>query len=558
MNPVPAAAARNSSSAVAADLVRRLLGPPVSGVRIAGACASGILLALAYPRPGISGLAWVALVPLLAATLPARSCPRPWRLGFLAGLFWAVPNLAWLRYVTVPGWLTLAAYVAVYPALWAAAAARWADDRAGEGSPIRDVGAALLAAAWWVGLEYVRAHLFTGFPWNFLGTSQYREIAVIQVARIGGVYAVSFLVAFLNVALVLSARRWFRQRGGRRQLMPHLSFVAALLLVALAVGYGIRVAVAEGRGPTRSAAVALVQGNIPQQQKWDEAFGRFILDRYESLTRQAAAAGADLIVWPESSTPDDVRYDLASFAAVTRLVDDTGVPLLVGSGDFRVEDGKDVFTNTAFLFMRGDQPGAIRYTSYDKIHLVPFGEYVPLDNLGVTRLLTPIAGSFRPGSEVTVFDLGDGAAFSTLICFEDVFSELAREGVRRGARFLVNITNDAWYKRSSGAFQHAANAVFRAVETGAPLVRAANTGVTCFIDRFGRVERVLEGAEPGDIWVNGFLSGRVEWPVEPRLTFYTRYGDVGPLLGLVAGIAAHGPFLLRRCRRRAVSEVKPS
>ena len=556
MSPARAAAGRNSSSAVAADLARRILGPPVSAWRIAGACASGLLLALTYPRPGISGLAWIALVPLLASIVPARRCPRPWRLGFLAGLFWTVPSLAWLRHVTVPGWLALAAYVAVYPAIWSVAAARWTE-RAGDGPPLRDVGAAFLAAAWWIGLEYVRSGLFTGFPWNFLGASQYRQIALIQVARLGGVYAVSFLVAFLNAALVLSLRRWVRIGGARRPLMPHVALASALLLVALAVAYGLRTVLRETGTPLRSLDVALVQGNIPQQQKWDEAYRRFILERYEVLTREAAGRRPDLIVWPESSTPDDVRYDLESFALVSSLVMETGIPLLLGSGDYRIENGGEIFTNTAFLFVRGEEPGGIRYTGYDKIRLVPFGEYVPLENLGVTRLLTPIAGSFRPGQSVTVFDLGDGAAFSALICFEDVFAHLAREGVRRGARFLVNITNDAWYERSSGAFQHAANAVFRAAETGVPLVRAANTGVTCFIDRFGRVESALEGAEPGDIWIEGVLHGRVEWPVEPRLTFYARYGDLAALAGLAAGIAGHVPFLKQLLRRRAGNEGEP-
>ncbi len=530
---------------------RRLPDRAVFLLRPAAAVLTGVLLASAFPRPGIAGLAWIALVPLLLAA--GRDGSPAFLLGWIAGAVWQVPSLSWLRFVTTAGWLSLALFLALFTALWAFGAKQWFAWAQRGGSP-RDLAAALAAACWWVGLEWVKGRIFTGFPWNDLGASQYRQIAVIQVARIGGVYAVSFLVVFLNAALALSIERIRRRvrRPGRRG-MPHLSIAVALLLVAVAVSYGLHVALAPATEPGRPVRVALVQGNIPQSIKWDESFGERIIERYDSLTRQAAVAEPDLIVWPETATPGDLRYDSRSADLVIGLLEETGVPMVVGSVDVEFGEGASSEvreTNSAFFLQRdpGD-PSRVVWRKYDKIHLVPFGEYVPMERWALMRKLTPIAGSVTPGREMKVFELPGGARFSCLICFEDVFPDLGRSAAAAGADFLVNITNDGWYGRSSGPFQHAANAVFRAVENDRPLVRAANTGLSCIIDRFGRMTRVLEGERPGDIWISGVLIGEITVRPGAGLTFYTRYGDLFALWGLVVGMAAHAPLFSGRFRR---------
>lgn len=404
---------------------------------------------------------------------------------------------------------------------------------------LRNVGVMLLGALAWSGWEYLRATLLTGFGWNTLAISQVNNLALIQVADVGGVYLVSFVVMAMNLGIALTVLRYVEARGGKRfrSRLVHAELLTGILLVALSVSYGItRI---KEKPPAKPLKVALIQTNIPQDAKWTIQFIDHIFEALDTYTRLVAdPERTDLIVWPETAVPDYVRSSRASYDLVYHLATN-GVPILVGSMDTRPgDDGKPKYYNSSFLF----GPDGHVMELYDKRHLVMFGEYVPLARwFPFLKALTPIEASFDAGERPTVFSLGDKADFATLICFEDVLPELSREVVRLGARMLVNQTNDAWFDPLSGSRQHMMHCVFRCIENRVPAVRSANTGVTCAINRFGMVHEVLRGERQDDYRVAGFKLTEVQIPTEPfRLTFYTRYGDV---FGLFAAFVAVGTLV---------------
>ncbi|MBU1908755.1 MAG: apolipoprotein N-acyltransferase, partial [Verrucomicrobia bacterium] len=306
---------------------------------------------------------------------------------------------------------------------------------------------------------------------------------------------------------------------GRR---PHPELMMGFLVMALAVVQGwrsLRHDAPEGT-PLR---VTVVQPNIPQDEKWtQEKFG-MIYGRLRLLTEQALRAGRpELIVWPETAVPDDIRDSEASYGLAYEMVTN-GTPLLVGSMDTEwLEEGPRYY-NSSFLF---DTSGVI-VKGYDKRHLVIFGEYIPLQPfIPFVKALTPIQESFSPGHTSTVFRLEKPAVpFSVLICFEDTVAPLAAESVRNGARVLFNQTNDAWFDPGWASKQHMIQCIFRCVENAVPAVRSANTGISCFIDRRGRVHDVLDDGN-GFTRVMGLRAAEVRVPSEDMpLTFYTRHGD---------------------------------
>lgn len=474
----------------------------VHGVLVA---AGAVALALAYPGTDWSGAAWIGLAPVIALALIRR--PRAaLALGWLAGFLFFLILLRWLDftfrvYSAIPWPLTwlpimlLAAYCGLYVGLFAGAIS-WLRVR---GAPPH----ALVAAPFlWVAGEWVRGWLMGGFPWGHLGYSQHRQLAVIQIAEIGGVYAVSFLLVSVNAALaavtVLSARR----------------SVAALGTAGLLVGGTLVFGdwrLRESGAPPETVSVAVVQPSIAQPLKWDRDHAASTLRIYFDLTRQAARTRPDLIVWPETATPTILRRDPMLVGALRGLSREVGAPLLVGSLD--VDDGSPPkYRNTAFLL---DERGILN--RYDKIELVPFGEYVPLSGvIGFVRGWAEFIADLEPGSRAVVFS-GPPAPFGTVICYEGIFPALVRRFVKDGARFMVNMTNDGWFGETAGPLQHLGMFPLRAVEHRTAVVRAANTGVSAMIAPSGEVVRSLP------LFVRGTLEGRV--PLRARQTVYTRFGD---------------------------------
>jgi|APTNR8051073442_1049403.scaffolds.fasta_scaffold00090_65 apolipoprotein N-acyltransferase len=509
-----------------------------------GALFSGFLLAGSFAPRELAEAAWIALVPVLVAAWGV-DLRRAFQLGLVAGLAFWLPSIWWLTRVTPPGWFGMALYCSLYVALFVVGAALWYR-RWGVAVWWRNLLFMLAVSAWWAGLELARSTWFTGFPWNPLGATQYRNAALLQPAAWGGVSAVSALVVWVNAGLAVTVLQYIERRGqwGRR---PHPEIIAAFLVVAVTFAWGVKRlrATSPGEPPIR---LALIQTNIPQEEKWDEATIATIYQRLRDLTLGALRAGtSDLIIWPETALPDDVATSVPSYNLVYELVTN-GTPILVGSMDTHwPESGRPTFYNSSFLFDANGEPIFV----YDKQHLVPFGEYIPLPHLlPFLKALTPIQESFSPGTTSTLFRLpGRDVPFSTLICFEDTVPHLARAAVRNGARLLINQTNDAWFDPYAASRQHMIQSILRAVENGVPLVRVANTGVSCVIDRRGVVSARLENEQGGTRFAGFKLTEVRPAPPGMPLTFYTRQGD---LLPAAAGLAALALFLaLAGLERRA-------
>lgn len=481
---------------------------------------SGFLLFASFAPLEWGGMAWVALVPLVMAVRGAGP-KQAFRSGFLAGSVFWLASLAWLIHVSAAGWILLALYCALYLGLFAVLCARWLTTF-GVLRFRHNLGFMLLAALGWAGLEYVRSVFGTGFAWNPLAASQTRNLAVLQITALGGASLLSALVVWVNAGTALTIMRYVELKGfwGRR---PHPEMIAALLLVALSFFYGVKVIKAPPPlgGTLR---VALIQPAIPQDEKWDEQKVMLIYSRLVELTTQAQAMAPDLVVWPETALPDELRNSDPSYELVYHLATN-GVPILVGTMDtLWPEEGRPVFYNCSILV---DGDGYL-VEQYNKQHLVVFGEYVPFrDALPIMKAMTPIQESFTGGTTATVFRLQGGgpAAFSALICFEDTVAALSRAFVKNGARMLVNQTNDAWFDPSWASRQHLAHSILRAVENRVPVVRSANSGATAHIDHRGHVVSLLEN-EAGQLAFPGFRISEVKLPADGMpLTFYTRYGD---------------------------------
>ena len=485
-----------------------------------GALATGLLLAASFPPLSAAEAAWLALVPLLLAVRSADPRSAFW-LGMTAGAtFWLV-GIYWLTYVTVLGWLILCLYCALYLGLFAQLAARWLRRYPGD-RWLPNLGFIGFIAAAWVGLEWLRASLFTGFPWNTLGTSQYLVVPVRQLAEWTGVYGVSAVLAAFSAAVAATALR-YRSGRARWTRTAHPELAVGFLAMALTVAAGIRAVRSETFSST-PIHVGLIQPSIPQFTKWVPETKPLIYRRLLELTEAAQAAEPlDLVVWPETALPDDVRYSPESMQLTQYLARDR-TPILVGSMDFaRNEDDHIRYYNSAFLF---DAAGEIA-AAYDKQHLLVFGEYIPwVGRLPFLRALTPNMESFSPGKGTRVFELENpDVRFSPLICFEDTVAVLSRRAVIEGARMLAILTNDAWFRESSASRQHLAHCVFRCVENRVPAVRAANNGMTCAIDRLGTVHTQLTD-DDGRTFGPGRISAWVLPPPQDMpLTVYTRYGD---------------------------------
>jgi apolipoprotein N-acyltransferase len=478
---------------------------------------TGLLLMLSFPWYDVEWLAWIAFVPLLTATREMR-LRTAFIWGWISGCVGYLGILRWIphtmiNYGGIPTavsygiLLLLVVYVGMYVGVFAAG---WTWGVRGWPR-----GVVLLVPALWVALEWIRAQALSGFPWASLGYSQYLNRPLIQVAELASVYGVSFALVLGNV-VIAQLLYGGRQRRWDRVGLP--CGLAVLCLVAIWGYGGWRLHQSSKVAATTAAdiGVALLQGDIEQSLKWDHMAREAIFSIYRTLTLEAAAdSEVDLIVWPEAATPFFFANDGAFQARQLRLAQEAGRPLLFGSPTYSRDGNQDVMYNSAFLV--GPAPTVLG--RYDKIHLVPFGEYIPLRRLlfFLDKLVQGI-GDFRSGEHYTVMAIPQGR-FAVLICFEVIFPDLVRHFVRHGAQFLVNITNDAWFGDSPASYQHLSMVVFRAVENRLPIVRAANTGISAVIDPTGRLNQQT------DLFVRTWIKDRIT-PAAGPPTFYTRWGDL--------------------------------
>ncbi len=475
---------------------------------------SAILLALSFPKFNLEVLAWFAFVPLFSA-IENTSKRKSFILFFICGLVFWVITIWWIIHVTFWGAVLLILYLALYFGFFGFIL-----------SAIRNTPHALRLfsiPAIWVLLEYLRSHLLTGFPWALLGYSQYLNLPVIQIADIFGVWGVSFVVMIVNSAVYWLLKQKFTRTQSHKA--DKVSIIFACLLVVSAVVYGFfKLRNTPSAIHNMPIKISVVQGNIPQEMEWEITAAEDIVNKYCFLSQLAGRENPDLIIWPEAAVPGILGNDSVNFNSVRRLAKQLGAALFFGSVTAR---GDSYYNSAILVSEKGELSG-----QYDKLHLVPFGEYIPLRHIfPFLQAVVPI-GDETPGVEFVVFSvnstngpgLGRIFKFSSMICFEDVFPEISRQFVKSGAQFLVNITNDSWFKKSSAAYQHFQSSVFRAVENRVFVLRSANTGVSGFISPEGKINSLVADASGREIFVAGYKTEEI-FVRQGSQSFYTRFGD---------------------------------
>jgi apolipoprotein N-acyltransferase len=495
-----------------------------NATRAALAVASGLALGLAFPKFDYELLAWVALVPLFYV-IEGESMRRVLGWAYLQGFAANIVSLYWIPiplhdFADLPmqyaifAMLLLAGVVAINTAV-----AIWAGEFVARRLRIPAVITMPIA---WTAVEWIRTYFPVGFPWNLLGYAAYRSLELIQFAEFTGVYGVSALIVFFNAVVYVVIFR----RGIYRLQTISLSALTAMMV--LLVGFGAwRINNLKNAPESGSFKVAMVQGDIPQSLKWDPKFLPQSYGVYQDESASAAKRGADLIVWPEAAAaflfqpdnqyPAELAGDAAYRNALLTLAKTIGTPLLFGAPALAQQDGRLGFYNRAYLVSANGQGEVDAH--YDKIELVPFGEYVPARALlgyFVNKVVQGL-GDMVPGTEQTLFDI-KGAKLGILICYESVFPSLTRREVDKGADVLVNITNDAWYGESSAPYQVLAMAAMRSVETKVPMVRVANTGISALIEPSGQITNRTP------LFVRGTVIVKVPW--RPVRTVYTMVGDL--------------------------------
>jgi len=480
---------------------------------------SSLLLVLSFPRPDFGWFVWVGFIPLFFA-LENKSKKQTFWLSYLWGIFFWAGLIYWLVNVTLLGYIFLVLYLALYSGLFGLITSYELR--------VTSYGFLVLPCAW-VSLEYLRSHLFTGFPWAILGYSQYKNLLLIQIADITGAYGVSFLIVLVNMAIYSAVSpsiplRASRQLSAISKIKKCLLAVSIISVVYIYGYYKMYHTRHDAGGMTQDVrrpafAISIVQGNIPPTEKWDAAYNNLILEKYSLLSSVAANKNSQLIVWPETSFPGfwDEEPDLRE--KVLDLAKNTGANFLIGAP---VVENDRSYNTAIFISGRGEE-----LKRYRKVHLVPFGEYIPLTKiLGFLEKRFSI-GDYARGKEFSVFNTGQlfltPTRFSVLICFEDIFPGLVRRFVQEGAEFLINITEDGWYGKAGASFQHAQAAVFRAVENRRYLVRVANTGYSCFINSQGKIVSELKDKQGSRLFITGVHTDKVIAHTEK--TFYSQWGD---------------------------------
>ncbi len=510
----------------------------IEGRDIILSAASGILIALSFPKFGLFPLAWIGLAPLLII-LKDKYKKEAFFFGWLAGLVFFLITINWVtitmhNYGKVPIILSymimflLSLYLGLYTAVFS-----YLLNLIKNHSPQTKV---IIGSSIWIGLELIRNYFITGFPWALLGYSQYEFLEIIQIADITGVYGVSFLIVMVNIAIaeiaILIRKRGRKEKGHYKNFIALTAIPVFLFTAIYLYGY-IKLSSNKNDADNQKIKVALLQGNIDQGVKWDVKFKRETIDIYLNLSKKAKADGAELIIWPETAAPFFFEEEKEYQKILTDFARENNIYLLFGSPAIK---DRNLLLNRAYLL----SPEGNILSRYDKMHLVPFGEYIPLSKFlfFINKMVEGI-GDFIPGEEYTVMKT-DGGRFGVVICYEIIFPELVREFVKKDANFMVTITNDAWFGKSSAPYQHFSMAVFRAIENRVPVVRAANTGISGTIDSSGRIKKAT------DIFVETYITDEITISKDHKKTFYTRYGDIFSYICTIIVIGFFGWIIIKR------------
>ncbi len=491
------------------------------------ALLSGLLLVLCFPTIELFGLAWVALIPFLIS-LYDKNPKQAFTAGLVLGIPYFFGTQYWIyhsvsHYGSVPFVISIAIvlllsfYLSLYTGTlgllfsMTIKATRFP--------------ALFVAPVFWVTLEFLRSYVFTGFPWSSIGYTQYKFLPIIQIADITGIYGVSFLVVAVNGAV--ADIYFMRRRIKDMPLFPlsrtviGLSLLLLIIITAFAYGYW-RLSQERPGVPLR---VSVIQGNIEQDKKWEPTYQAAVIEIHKALSLEAASSSPSIIIWPETAVPFYFGKDEKHTEQLVGFQSRLNTYLLFGSVLFKSErGGKQLLSNSAVLL---DRTGNVSYV-YDKIHLVPFGEYVPLKKIlfFIDKVVVGI-GDYICGDYYYRAETPFGR-FSTLICYEIIFPGLVRKFYVRGGDFIVNITNDAWFGKTTGPYQHFSMAAFRAVENRKPVVRAANTGVSGFIDSNGRI------LSKTNLFQRVIVTEDIK--TDRTKSFYTKYGDLFSYFCIVISI----------------------
>jgi apolipoprotein N-acyltransferase len=488
---------------------------------------SGLLLVLCYPTIDLFPVAWIALIPFLLS-LYNKKPKQAFKTGIVLGIPYFFGTLYWIYHsihhyggisliTSIVIVILLCLYLSLYTGVFAFLFS----------TTIRltKLPALLIAPVFWIVLEFLRSYAFTGFPWSSIGYSQYKFLTVIQIADITGVYGVSFLVVAVNGAL--ADIFLIKQRTKNMPLFPlsytviGFSVLAVFLIFTLIYG---QIRLREER-PGKQFMVSIVQGNIEQDKKWEPSYQDDVLEIYKDLSLKAAASGPSMIVWPETAVPFFFKTDKKHSEELVDFQKNLNTYLLFGSVLIKDKtDNRYTLSNSAVLL---DDTGKASYI-YDKIHLVPFGEYVPLQKVlfFINKLVVGI-GDYTRGAHYikAMTPYGD---FGTLICYEIIFPGLVRKFFSNGGDFMVNITNDAWFGQTTGPYQHFSMAVFRAVENRKPVIRSANTGISGFIDSNGRI------ISKTGLFQRSILTEGIK--TDSHRSFYSKYGDLFSYIWIIFSI----------------------
>ena len=495
---------------------------------------SGILLILSFPSFNLFPLGWVSLIPLMIALQSTPSWKSAFLHGYVTGAIFFLGLIYWIIllypfaniFLTTLSCLLLVGYLAIYVGVFSALL---------HGLPWKSgLPFIFIVPAIWVGLEWVRSWLLTGLPWGSMGYTQWNNLPAIQIASITGVHGVSFIVILFNAAIADVVRTYLACKNqpndpetsdatSQQKSVSRFTFnvlhLIPIVLVIVCLAYGAY-ALSKPVDTASDIKIALAPGNVPQIEKWDRAYWPQIFEKYMNLVKAADAEDPDLIVLPETA----LRGEIFVFEGnvyrqkLEQLLDAQQIHLLTGT--FRYTPDEKIY-NSVFLL----SPTAKKLGSYSKIHLVPFGEYVP-----ITRHLPnfiQLPAGFEPGKSIDLFPIphNEDRQMGIVICFESVFPDLFRKFVKKGASAMGILTNDAWFDGTASPEQHLAMAPFRAVENRVAVFRCANGGISCIIDAFGRT--ITTPILASD--TQNFLIGRVPLSNHGG-TVYTRYGDWFPIL----------------------------
>ena len=503
---------------------------------------SGLLLTMSFPKAGLFWIAFTAFIPfffVIKDTTPKQSGFY----GMIFGLSHFFSLLSWMIYtlntygflplfLCIPILFLLAFYLSLYTTAFAWLIVRFFKTR---------FAFIFAAPALWITLEYIRAHALTGFPWEITGYSQYRFLHLIQLSDIMGVYGVSFVILTVNTALFTVLlfsfnKEWHGQKITGKTVAPIIIVTALIFLSAIIYGQKRLNDVTALSQKNNKTTISVIQGNIDQSLKWKKEYQLKTIDKYIDLSGQASLNNPDLVVWPETAAPFYYLYNQNLTNRIIESVDQTKAAHLIGSPSFKRKNKSFVFFNSAFL----TTPEGVTEDKYNKVHLVPFGEYVPMKKfLPFIKKMTEQSGNFLPGEKGKILAYRN-LRIGVQICFEVVFPDLTRAAVNNGANIIINMTNDAWFGKKSAPFQHFSMVVFRAVENRRAVARAANTGISGFIDPAGRI------IAQTDLFKDAHLTEKL--PIFNKISFYTKYGDlfVGLCILLIIGTFLSDKFLLNK------------